>query len=279
MIEIELMLAEDLHAANVDPTQVDQVVINLAVNARDAMPKGGKLAIRTANTLLDEQFARTRLGSKPGPYVLLSVSDTGVGMDKRALDHLFEPFFTTKGPGEGTGLGLAMAYGIVKQHGGHILCSSEPSEGTTFDIYFPALVSKEEADDLSALPLPKGGQETILLVEDEDLIRELGKRILEKAGYQVLTAVSGREALDIYNKNKGKVALVILDVIMPEMGGSQCLEELLKINPAVKVVVTTGYASDGPTTTALQAGAKAFTDKPYETRQLLQTVRDVLDGD
>ena len=169
MIDIELILAEDLARIHADPTQVDQVLMNLAVNARDAMPEGGKLVIETANVVLDEDYARSHLEAKPGRYVLLRVSDTGSGMDKETLEHIFEPFYTTKGPGEGTGLGLAMVYGIVKQHHGFINCYSEVGHGTTFKIYLPAIISETQSDQPVVTSTPQGGTETILLVDDEEL--------------------------------------------------------------------------------------------------------------
>ncbi len=277
MIEIRLALADDLAAINADPTQVDQVLMNLAVNARDAMPEGGALTIQTQNITLDESYADSHLGAKPGRYVLLSVSDTGNGMDKETLQHIFEPFFTTKRPGEGTGLGLAMVYGIVKQHGGHIMCHSEPGRGTTFKMYFPAPASDEELrrDQMEA-PAP-GGSELILIVDDEKPIRELGSRIFTNAGYKVITASNGNEALDVYKARGGEIALVILDLIMPEMGGEQCLESLLSIDPSVKVVIASGYAARGKTKHAIESGAKGFVSKPYEIRQVLAVVRAVLD--
>ena len=278
MIEIELVLADDLAAINADPTQMEQVLMNLAVNARDAMPEGGRVIIKTENVHLDEHYCKTHLEARPGRYVLLSVSDTGQGMDKETVQHIFEPFFTTKGPGEGTGLGLAMVYGIVKQHGGHVMCYSEPSHGTTFKMYFPALVSGGELRETVARAVPLGGFETILLVDDEELIRDLGSRILTKAGYKVITASNGREALDVYQAHGDEISVLILDLIMPEMGGKRCLEELLKMNSEARVLIASGYSLNGSTKAALTVGAKGFVAKPYDVRQLLGTVRDVLDS-
>lgn len=277
MIEIELILAPDLAAINADPSQIEQVLMNLTLNSKDAMPEGGHLIIETENVTLNEEYRRTHLGSKPGVYVLLSVSDTGSGMERETVERIFEPFYTTKGPGEGTGLGLAMVYGIVKQHGGYIMCYSEPGEGTTFKIYFPALVSDIEDEQSLALEYPSGGTETILLVDDEELICDLGKEIFQEAGYSVLTASNGREALELYEREPGRIALVVLDLIMPGMGGKQCLEELLRFDPEAKVLVASGYSMNGPTREALAVGARGFIPKPYDMRQLLQTVRDVLD--
>lgn len=278
IIEIQLNLAEDLVAINADRGQIEQVMVNLSVNARDAMPHGGKIVIETQNVILDEEYCSTHLGSKPGPHVLLSVSDTGYGMDKKTLEHIFEPFFTTKGPGEGTGLGLAMVYGIVKQHDGYIKCYSEPGAGTTFKIYFPALVWDKEDERVSADRPPQGGTETILLVDDEEFIRDLGKRIFRQAGYSVLTASNGKEALELYERKREKIALVILDLIMPEMEGMQCLREILRLDPEARVLVSSGYAMNGPAKQASGAGARGFIAKPYDVRRVLQTVRDVLDA-
>jgi len=276
-IDIEMILAEDLLRVHADPSQLDQVLMNLAVNARDAMPDGGHLSIETANVLLDEEYARAHLEAKPGEYVLLSVSDTGHGMDKETLQHIFEPFYTTKETGKGTGLGLAMVYGIVKQHSGHITCYSEPGQGTTFKIYLPAAIPETQDEQPVISAMTQGGTETILLVDDEEFIRDLGRRILERHGYTVLSASDGREALDLYKKEIGKISLVILDLIMPEMGGKQCLEELLKIDPQVRALIASGFAANGPTKEAIERGARGFVSKPYNMKQMLQVVREVLD--
>jgi PAS domain S-box-containing protein len=279
MIEIQLVLAEDLAAINADGTQIDQILMNLAVNARDAMPQGGRLVFETANVILDEEYAASHFAADPGNYVLLIVTDTGIGMDKEALEHIFEPFYTTKGVGEGTGLGLATVYGIVHQHGGHIRCYSEPGEGTTFKIYFPALVSDKKLEETVARALPRGGSETILLVDDEELIRDLGTRILTKAGYKVITASDGKEALKVYEQRGGEISLVILDLIMPKMGGRQSLECLLSLNPSVKVVISSGYSSDTIANEVRTSRAKGFVNKPYDIRQVLEVVRGVLDAE
>jgi len=279
MIDIRLSLGEDLATINADPTQIDQVLMNLAVNARDAMGDGGKLTIETANIILDEEYARSHLDAKPGNYVLLTITDTGSGMDKDTLEHIFEPFYTTKGVGEGTGLGLATVHGIVKHHGGYIRCYSEPGEGTTFKIYFPALISEEEKEETTVREMPRGGSETVLIVDDEEFIRDLGSRILTNAGYNVVTASEGTEALQVYQARRHEIALVLLDLVMPGIGGKQCLEGLLGIDSSVKVVIASGYSADGPTKEALAAGAKGFVDKPYDMSQMLEVLRGVLDAD
>ncbi len=277
MIDIKLLLAGDLVTINADPTQIDQVLMNLAVNSRDAMPEGGKLVFETANVTLGEEYARTNLDANSGPHVLLTVTDTGTGMDKATVEHIFEPFYTTKGVGEGTGLGLAMVHGIVSQHGGHVRCHSELAQGTTFKVYFPALASEEEQDETIARKMPRGGSETILLVDDEEMIRDLGSRILSRSGYKVITASNGKEALDVYERRGGEIALVVLDLIMPEMGGKQCLEGLLRLDPAVRVVIASGYSAGGPTKDALSAGAKGSIAKPFNMRQVLDMVRETID--
>ena len=278
MIEIELVLCDGLETVIADQTQVEQTLLNLAVNASDAMPDGGKLTIATKSVTLDEEYCRLHLGAEPGDFVMLSVSDTGHGMDHETLDHIFEPFFTTKAPGAGTGLGLAMVYGMVKQHGGYIICYSEPGIGTTFNIYLPVDPTAAKPESPIEKPIPLRGIETILLVDDEEMVRDLGKRILERFGYTVLAAANGKEAVNLYEKQMGKISLVILDLIMPEMGGKQCLEELLKIDPHVKALIASGYSAAGETKKAIEAGARAFVGKPYDIRQMLQAVREVLDA-
>lgn len=279
IIEISMDLAEPVDAVNADPAQLQQVIINLAVNARDAMPNGGRLSIETRNVELDEDYCKSHLETMPGGYVVLSISDTGTGMDGQTRRHIFDPFFTTKETGKGTGLGLSIAFGIVKSHGGNILCYSEPGQGTTFKIYLP--VSRLEIDDREVTELRTlvGGTETILLVDDEESVRTLAVRLLRKFGYSVLTAVNGKEALDVFSDMRDEIDLIVLDLIMPVMDGSDCLCELLKIGPEVKVIIASGYAPNGHIGTALKDGAKAFVRKPYESKQLLEVIRKALDGE
>jgi len=251
----------------------------LAVNAKDAMPEGGKLTIETRNVNLDEHYCKSHAEIVPGQYVLIKVSDTGHGMEEEVRQHIFEPFFTTKGLADGTGLGLATVFGIVKMHGGHITCQSELGKGTTFEVYFPvAETAKPEVVGDQKVGAVAGGTETILVVDDEELIRHLAKRILEKSGYSVLTAGSGKEGIEIYARHKSEISLVILDLIMPKMGGKQCLEELLKINPQVKILVASGFAVRGDTKAFLDTEAKGMVPKPFNMRELLRSVRHVLDG-
>ena len=278
MIEVEFRLAEDLKMVNADPGQIEQILMNLAVNAKDAMPDGGKLIVETANVILDQDYCKIHRVANPGSYVQLTVTDTGHGIDKMTIEHIFEPFYTTKETGKGTGLGLATVYGIVKSHNGHIVCYSEPDEGTTFKIYLPTIDSTQEARKAEEhLTAPEGGSETILLVDDEEPIRGLGTQILEEFGYTVLTAADGESALQLYSKKQKKIDLVILDLIMPGMGGKLCLLELLKINLDAKVAIASGYSPDGPTREILKNGAKGFISKPYDLRQMLKVIREVLD--
>lgn len=278
MISIELNLGKGIKIINADKTQIEQIIMNLAINARDAMPDGGKLIFETMNVSIDEGYMKAHLGAVPGGYVLLSVSDTGHGIDKESVEHIFEPFYTTKERGKGTGLGLAMVYGIIKSHNGYIMCYSEEGEGTTFKIYFPVmeietggLQHEEKIMDI------KGGNETILIVDDEENLREIGKEMLTKFGYIALTAPDGEGALKIYRKRKDEIDLIIMDLIMPGMGGKKCLEKILKIDPNARVIIASGYSGNGHTKEIFKAGAKGFINKPYDINQMLRVVREALD--
>ena len=277
MIQINLMLDGDLRIADADPAQLEQVILNLGVNAQHAMPNGGRLMIETNNVSLSDEYLRTHLGAKEGKYVLLTVSDTGIGMEPAVLERIFEPFFTTKPNGLGTGLGLSMVHGIVTQHGGYIRCYSEPGRGTSFKIYLPVSETELAFDPTLTREMPAFGTETILLVDDDDRIREMGKQMMEMGGYEVLVAKSGEEALEIYSTCKEQIALVILDLIMPGMGGSRCLEELLRMDPNVKVLVASGYSSNGFTHDHKGGGARGFVNKPYDAKDILTAIRRVLD--
>lgn len=276
MITIELNLATDLRPVNADPAQFEQVLMNLAVNARDAMPEGGVLTIETGNVELDELFCMGQVGVSPGEYVLLSVSDNGHGIDAGTLEHIFEPFYSTKGVGRGTGLGLAMVYGIVQSHAGCILCFSEAGKGTRFDIYLPptnAAVRPEEKRSPQEL---RGGTETVLLIEDEASIRNICKQMLEQFGYRVMIAVDGDSGLRAFREHWKNTDVVLLDLIMPGMGGKECLKELLKVNPDVPVIIASGYSPDGQTIQMLENGARGFVHKPYEIRELLRVIQGVM---
>jgi CheY-like chemotaxis protein len=201
-------------------------------------------------------------------------------MDRDTLEHIFEPFYSTKEVGKGTGLGLAMVYGIVKSHEGYITCNSEPGVGTMFKIYLPAIDQEVEMVDIKEIEAPiKGGNETILLVDDEEFIRELGMELLGGVGYNVLTAADGESALQLYRKEQNRIELILLDLIMPGMGGRKCLEELLRVNPRARVLIASGYSADGPTKEALGVGARDYISKPYDAKQMLKVVREVLEQD
>jgi len=273
MIEMKLNLEKDLDVVNADPAQIEQILLNFAVNARDAMPEGGQLLIKTENVFLGAEYCKTQLDATPGFYVKVSVTDTGYGMSQETLERIFEPFYTTKETGKGTGLGLANVYGIVKSHGGHITCSSRLGEGTTFDIYLPAIERSPDSKEVRKEKMPEGGTETILLVDDEPIVRELGSDILSKFGYTVLTATDGEHALDMYQSKREEIDLVILDLIMPKLGGVKCLEKLVQINPTVKVVIASGYSVKGPMQDEIEARSIGFINKPYDIKQMLETVR------
>lgn len=271
-------LAGSLHPVEVDRSQIEQTLLNLAVNARDAMPRGGRLTIETANVLLDEEYARTHIEVAPGPYVLLAVSDNGCGMDAATRARMFEPFFTTKAPGKGTGLGLAMVFGIVKQSGGHVNVYSEPQRGTTFKIYLPAASHATEivADD-KPRPLHVRGSETILVVEDEDMVRELAARILRLQGYTVLEAANGRLALETCKRYSGTIHLVLTDVVMPEMSGRLLAEELHAFDPRIKVAFMSGYTDDAVIRHGILDSASNFLQKPLTPTPLITKIREILD--
>ncbi len=275
MIKIDLMLSDSLDAIDADPTQIEQVILNLGVNAQHAMPDGGQLLIETSNVSIGNEYLQRQLGAKPGKYVLLTVSDNGLGMAPEVMDRIFEPFFTTKANGGGTGLGLAMVHGIVTQHGGYISCHSEPGRGTSFEIYFPVSTTEVLRELADTIEITAFGTETILVVDDDDRIRDMTQDMIQTGGYKVLTARSGEEALEIYAGRRDEVALVILDLIMPGMGGKRCLEELLRIDPDTRVIVASGL-SDALARENV-TGVRGFVMKPYETKKILRAVRKVLD--
>lgn len=278
MISLELDLDQAPWPLFADPAQVEQVLLNLATNAVDAMPEGGKLTIVTQNIILDEGFVRMHPGSSAGRHLLLTVTDTGCGMDKENLEQIFVPFFTTKEAGKGTGLGLPSVYGIVKAHGGYIHCYSEPGLGTTFRVYFAAMEQSDVAQEEPQSKIsPQGGSETILVVDDEQDIRELTQEALEMLGYTVRTAVNGEQALETYQEHGKSIDLVVLDLNMPGMGGYKCLQELLQLDSSVRVVIASGYTVNGPGKNAVDLGARGFIGKPYQLKELAAMVREVLD--
>ncbi len=279
MIELEISLSDDDLPINGDSGQISQAMINLVVNSSHAMPDGGQISIRTENTEIDDDYCTGRFDAKPGRYVVLSVSDTGLGMSKQVISRIFEPFYTTKGPGQGTGLGLSMVYGIVRNHGGHIECISEPGHGATFKCFFPVVEDFGKFDpQITQLPISRANSETILLVDDEESIRSMGAKIFGNAGYKVVVADNGLEALKILKNNGRAIDLVLLDLIMPQMDGKQCLAQILAISPAIKVIICTGSLQD-QSVEMLQRGALRYITKPFKTQDLLAAVREVLDGE
>ena len=277
MIEIDLFLADDLWTIKAAPNQIDQILMNLAVNAADAMPNGGNLTIKTNNIVLDAEFCRPYPNNKPGRYALITISDAGAGMDKETVSHIFEPFFTTKEAGKGTGLGLAVVYGIVEQHGGRIICDSTPSKGTTFRIYFPAIEEVPEEQYPANKEAPRGQGETILLVDDEPDFLKITSQILNKANYRVITASHGKEALELYKKHRAEIKLVVLDLLMPGMEWKDCLRALLRIDPTVRVLIATGYTKSGMTQELLVAGVKDFILKPFNILRFGEKIRKIID--
>ena len=277
-IDFVQVLAPDLGVVRADPGQIEQVLMNLVVNSRDAMSEGGKLTIETSNVDLDEEYAARHVGVKPGPYVQLAVTDTGCGMDEQTKTHLFEPFFTTKEKGKGTGLGLSTVYGIVRQSGGNIWVYSELGQGTTFKIYLPRELSiKATAARLRAIPEPAMGVETILLVEDEEALRKVARRALEAAGYTVLTAAAGDEALLISAQHAGTIHLLLTDVVMPRMSGKVLAQAFLKTRPSAKVLYMSGYADNAFVHHGVVEEATHFIGKPFTATDITRKVRRVLD--
>jgi PAS domain S-box-containing protein len=277
-IQIGVHLAEDLGSVQADPGQLEQVLVNLAVNARDAMPRGGRLLIETANVELDEHYADQHVTTQPGRFVQLSVSDTGTGMPPEVLEHVFEPFFTTKEQGKGTGLGLATVYGIVKQSGGNIWVYSEPGQGTTFKIYLPRVEAPAAVDAARPAAGVATGSETVLLVEDEEGVRRIAARILRSAGYQVLSAASGPEALAIVETHAGALDLLLTDVVMPRMSGRELADRLVALRPGLRVLFASGYTDEAIVHHGVLDPGTHFIGKPFSAAELTRKVREVLDA-
>ena len=277
-VDLITILEPDLGCVRADPGQIEQVIMNLAVNARDAMPQGGKLVIETANVYLDQADVGDRADVAPGPYVMLAVSDTGTGMDPKTLSHLFEPFFTTKAQGKGTGLGLSTAYGITKQSGGHVTAQSEPGAGTTFKIYLPRLEGTAAAvqpDQVWSGAVK--GSETVLLVEDEDVVRNLARAILEENGYRVLEARHGGEALLMCERHKEPIHLLLTDLVMPGVSGGKLGEYLTFLRKEMKVLYMSGYTGSSLIRETALVNGFAFMQKPFTPHSLTRKVREVLD--
>ena len=274
-ITIHRRYEEDIWPAEVDQGQIEQVLLNLYVNAWQAMPGGGDLYLETENVTLKKRHVKP-FDLKPGKYVKISMTDTGVGMDEATQQRIFEPFFTTKEMGRGTGLGLASVYGIIKSHDGIITVESKRGEGSTFTIYLPT--SEKEVIKDKELPeeLLKG-EETVLLVDDEDMIIDVGEEVLGALGYKVLVARGGKEAIELYKAKKDKIDMVILDMVMPEMGGGETYDRLKEINRNIKVLLSSGYSIEGQATEILERGCNGFIQKPFNMRQLSQRMREILD--
>ncbi len=268
---------KNLFASEVDKGQIELVLLNLYVNAWQAMPEGGNLYIKTENITIDKNYIKT-FYVEPGKYVKISITDTGVGIDEATQKKIFDPFFTTKEIGRGTGLGLASAYGIAKNHRGFITVDSKKGEGATFAIYLPASEKKIIEENELKQEILKG-TETVLLVDDEDMIVDVGELLLEKLSYKVLVARSGKEAIKIYKKNRDEISIVLLDMIMPEMGGSETYGKLKEINPTVKVLLCSGYSINDQATQILEQGCDGFIQKPFTLKNLSQRIRKILDKD
>jgi two-component system, cell cycle sensor histidine kinase and response regulator CckA len=280
VVQVELVLTNTPTTITGDRNQLDHVVMNLAINASEAMPNGGRVKIETKTVSLDDRYCKTHHGVKPGNYVMLSVSDTGRGMDKETVVKAFDPFFSTKerGSTRGTGLGLSVVKGIVQQQGGHITCESEPGKGTTFKVYFPAIEAPLMTSKTVGPTIQSGGTQTILVVEDNIPVAELEQRVLADAGYAVIVANNGQDALEIYQTRKEEISLVILDLLMPVMSGQDCLMELLKVNPSVKVLIASGYGTEDELHEEIGPLVKGFVHKPFAVAELLNETRSVLDG-
>jgi two-component system cell cycle sensor histidine kinase/response regulator CckA len=280
-VEIRTSLAAELSAVRADSSQIEQVLMNLCLNARDAMPNGGCLTIETRNTNLDEDACRRTPGLSPGRHAELIVSDDGIGMDAKTREHIFEPFFTTKEPGKGTGLGLATVFGIIRQHGGFVSVDSEPNRGTAFRIYLPVVKSSVGAAQPNFKPEEtalRGGKETLLVADDHEGIREMVRSALEGCGYRVLLATNGEEAIRIFEGHSSEIGLAVLDMVMPRVGGLEAARRMQQIRPDLPVIFTTGYSSDNEVLTRVIEAGGAVVEKPFDPRKLARRVRECLDA-
>jgi CheY-like chemotaxis protein len=281
-IKITLDLAEDVYTVNADPGSIEQVLMNLVTNAKDAMPDGGKLIIKTKNGEINKAFQEKylkpiNLTAKYGRCVILSVSDTGHGMDNKTREHIFDPFFTKGKTQKGTGLGLSIAYGIIKAHNGFIFCGSEINKGTTFKIYLPACKGADLPPQKKDISTALNGEETILIVDDDKSILKVTAAMLNRLGYETVSTDSGTSALNIYSEKNNEIDLILLDLNMPGMDGKRCLKELLKINADAKIIILSGYAEEGLIKDTQDKGAKAAMVKPVAMADLSKAIRKVLD--
>jgi CheY-like chemotaxis protein len=276
-IDLAWMPGHDLWHVKIDPSQIDQILANLAVNARDAIAGAGKITMETDNATLDEAYCADHLGFEPGQYVLLAVSDNGSGMSKGVLEHLFEPFFTTKELGKGTGLGLSSVYGVVKQNGGFVNVYSEPGKGTTFEIYLPRFDAEDAAMQVEVQPEPlQGGTETVLMVEDEAPILETGKAMLERLGYKVLAADTPDEAIRLAGEGQGAIHLLFTDVVMPGMNGKELEGRIKAIHPSLKCLYMSGYTANAIAHHGVLDEGVHFIHKPFTMKELAARVREAL---
>jgi CheY-like chemotaxis protein/two-component sensor histidine kinase len=274
-ISFSIILSDTDLKVMADNTQIEQVLVNLVTNAKDAMPAGGKLTITTGTTNLKREYVRSYGYGKPGEYAALSIEDTGTGMDEKTRESIFEPFFSTKGTGQATGLGLSIVYGIVKQHDGYIDCRSEPGKGTVFTIYFP-LINGEVEDVEKPVAFSRTGRAaTILLAEDSPEVMSLLKEVLNNAGYKVIEASDGEDAVSLYNKHKNKIQLLIFDMMMPRKNGKEAYDEIRKYEPNIEAIMISGYSADVLRKNGVVGEGLTFFPKPILPEQLLNKVRDV----
>jgi len=279
-IELVTILEPALWPVKADPGQIEQVIMNLTINSRDAMPKGGKLIIETANVDLNRNYFRNHgiKEEQPGPYVMLAVSDTGIGMDKETREHIFDPFYTTKETGKGTGLGLSTIYGVVRQSNGFVWVYSEPGRGSTFKVYLPRAEENVGAEEQERIPVGEpGGSETVLIVEDNDSLRRLARTVLKQKGYKVLEAENGEEALRVSNEHEGAIDLLVTDVVMPKKSGRETAERLQQIYPRMKVIYMSGYTDNAIVQHGVLEPGLNFIEKPFSPADLARKVREVLD--
>jgi two-component system cell cycle sensor histidine kinase/response regulator CckA len=260
-----------------DPAQIEQVLMNMATNARDAMPKGGRLAVTTMRVIVKNGEEAWYDLPDPGKYVRISVADTGMGIDGKTLENIFEPFYTTKDVGKGTGLGLSIAHGIIKQHNGSIQVTSKPGKGTTFDIYLPIFEGHSEMEEPVRPPQPEKGVETLLVAEDEEIVRVFIQRILERSGYKVIVVDNGEEAVARFREHDD-ISLVLSDVVMPGKNGRDVLCEIRKMKPGIKMIFISGYTADVMSQKGMLEEGTEFIAKPFQKNDLLKKVRDVLDS-
>jgi CheY-like chemotaxis protein len=276
-IELSIVLTNENLIAMADSSQMEQILMNLATNARDAMPNGGSIIISTSRVEIDNEFIKIHGYGKPGSYALISIEDTGYGIDEETKKRIFEPFFTTKEVGKGTGLGLSMVYGIIKQHDGYINLYSQTGIGTTFKMYVPLIQSKIKDIEQTAFPFLKGGDETVLIAEDDVQVRELTKEVLVEFGYKVIEAKDGVDAVKVFNENKDEIQLLILDVVMPKKNGKEAYDEIKDVRPEVKAIFISGYTEDMIYKKGILEEGLNFTSKPILPDELLRKVREVLD--